>query len=601
MKKLWSLLLVVALVLSCVSVAFAEEEIITEIPRNEALYCNGQQWGTPNNWNIFALSNTGWPIGGNQRFIVYEALYMYNMLTGENEPLIADGDIEWEDDYNFLVHLKENVHFNDGTPLTSADVEYTYNIANEANGGYYTTWSGIWTYLEKCEAVDDYTVRFTIPEEPYNTVYVPAQLAFVRIVSKAASEALFEACDNDIAKVREQFVENPVATGPFKCYFYDETRVVAIRDDNYWGQAENMFGKLTEVKYYVHPLYNDNAAGNLAVAQGEIDVSQQFLPGIEELRTSLVDENGDPIIFTWYDEPPYQLGAGSPSLIFNLQEEGLKDPVIHKAIALCLDYEAIAQNAMAGYTEDIVPCFLNPTLYADYIDFDDEELQALMWDTTDLDGNLATANAMLDEAGYLDVDGDGFREMPDGSKIEWEAECPDGWSDWNASLELLCESAKDIGLNITTYFPESSVYVVDYQVGSFDILMYSPYGDLTAAQPWNAFYFAMYRGDVPDYGTEATHNFNRYGNDEMDELINQMASTDDMELKKEISTTLIKQWLVDLPTVQLMYRPSLFHTVYEGVWTGFSKNGDDTMVPPNDVMDGAGIKDLYNITLKNPE
>ena len=59
-----------------------------------------------------------------------------------------------------------------------------------------------------------------------------------------------------------------------------------------------------------------------------------------------------------------------------------------------------------------------------------------------------TMKALLDEAGYVDVDGDGMREMPDGSKIEWKAECPMGWSDWNASLEILCESAKAIGLNI---------------------------------------------------------------------------------------------------------------------------------------------------------
>ena len=160
MKKFWSLLLVVALVLSCASMAFAED--LTELPRNETVYVAGVHWGTPNNFNIFALSNRAWPINGEYRMLIYEGLYMYNMITNENEPLIAEGQPVWEDDYNFTVKIKENVHFSNGDPLTSADVEYSYNIANEANGGVYTTWSNIWTYFEKVEIVDDYTIRFTI-------------------------------------------------------------------------------------------------------------------------------------------------------------------------------------------------------------------------------------------------------------------------------------------------------------------------------------------------------------------------------------------------------------------------------------------------------
>ena len=595
MKKLWSLILALALMLTCC--AGIAEEVITEIPREEAMYMNGQCWGIPTNYNVFALSNTGWPVGGGERMLVYEDLYMFNMLTNENEPLIAESAPVWEDEFNFTVKIKENVHFQDGEALTADDVVYTFNIANEANGGYYTTWSSVWTYLEKVEKVDEYTVRFTIPAEPYNKLYVPAQLAFISIIPQHTSEKLFAECENDIAKVREHFgIVN--GTGAYKPYFWDETRVVAIRDDAYWGQAENMFGKLSEVKYIVHPIFVDNAAGNLAMEQGMIDIAQQFTTNQKGLH-EIVDENGTPLYKTWLDEAPYQLGAGSPSLIFNLQAdaEGLNDPIVHKAIALALDYEAIAQNAMDGQTKALVPCFLNPDLYDKYIDWDNEDLQNLMWDTTAVDDNLALANKMLHDAGYIDTDNDGIRELPSGAKHEWKAECPTGWSDWNASLEILCESAKKIGLNIVTYFPESSVYNVDLQTGKFDIIMNSPYGALNTAQPWNSFYSVMYRGDVPEIGTEATHNYNRYGNEEMDALINELAATDDLEIQKEIVTELIIQWLKDMPTVQLMYRPAYFHTSYEGVWKGMpSEATTGTAIPPTVNELNAGIKALYNLT-----
>jgi len=596
MKKLWSLVLVAVLVLSTCVVASAEDIDFTNIPREETLYWNGLQWGTPTNWNVLALSGTAWPVGDADRFLVYEALYMYNMLTNENEPLLADGDLVWEDDYNAVVKIKDNIHFNDGTPLTAEDVAYTFNIANaDAEGGYYTTWSNFWTYIAACEQVDDLTVRFTIKEEPYNIYMLPQLLANIRIISKAQFSALIDECGGDIDKVREEFVEHPVGSGPYIPAYYDETRIICVRDDNYWGQAENMFGKLAAPKYIGHGIYTDNAAGNMAFSNGEVDVSQQFMPDVWVLKEEMKDEEGNSLVTTWYDEAPYQLGAGSPSLIFNLQNPGVSDPVVHRAIAMCLDYEAIAQNAMSGYTEQMKPCFLNPTLFGDYIDWDDEELQELMWDTSDLDGNIEAANAMLEEAGYVDVDGDGMREMPDGSKIEWKAECPTGWSDWNASLEILCESAKKIGLNIVTYFPESSVWTEDNQTGNFDILMNSPYGSLSVAQPWYAFYSVLYSKDVPPIGEQATHNNNRYTNEEVDEMIDAMAGTDDMDELKEYTTAIIKQWLKDMPTVQLMYRPEMFETLYTGVWTGYGMNGDTKGATPQCCSDGVAIKNLYNI------
>ena len=91
MRKLWSLMLVAILVVSSFAVATAEEVDFTNIPRNETLTFAGFQWAPANNWNVLALSDTAWPVGDANRFLVYEALYMYNILTKENEPLLADG------------------------------------------------------------------------------------------------------------------------------------------------------------------------------------------------------------------------------------------------------------------------------------------------------------------------------------------------------------------------------------------------------------------------------------------------------------------------------------------------------------------------------
>ncbi len=604
MKKLLVLVLALCLVLSGAA-AFAE----LEIPRNETVTENGNQWGAPTSYNIYNTGSIAWPGSGGSRMLIYEALYMYNVLTNENEPLLADGPIEWEDDYNFLVRIKEAAHWNDGEDLNADDVVWTFESAKMVTQGY----SDFWTFAEKIEKVDDLTVRITIVKEPYNKYKVPSMLSGVSIRPEHIWRPIFEAnkLDDgtyDGSAIAEIWADNPdydycglspdgsethfvVSSGCYMVYYYDDTRIVCIRDDNYWGQDESMFGKLPAPKYYAHGIYSNNAAGDLAFQNGEVDVAQQFMASVWEIQDQLKDENGETLVHTYFDEKPYHLGYSMPSLVFNMNREGLNDYAVRKAIALSLDFESIATNAMSGYTNAIVPSLFNTYIYGQYLDETNEEYMALRWDTTDLDGNREAAKALLDEAGYVDVDGDGMREMPDGSKIEWKAECPMGWSDWNASLEILCESAKAIGLNIVTYFPESSVYTNDSQYGTFDIVMTSPQPGGTVANPWNWVYQILVTS-APE-GEYTPRNYGRYSNPKIDELANEAAATTDMDTLIEIYTEIDTIYLSELPTVPLMYRPGNFHTTYAGYWKGWASADDGTNTPPYNLHDYAGLKELF--------
>ena len=65
----------------------------------ESLYFGGQQWGEVNSWNpVGANQNNAMAIAGSaagSRTVMFETLYMYNFLTGEMVPLLADGDYSW--------------------------------------------------------------------------------------------------------------------------------------------------------------------------------------------------------------------------------------------------------------------------------------------------------------------------------------------------------------------------------------------------------------------------------------------------------------------------------------------------------------------------
>ncbi len=57
----------------------------------------------------------------------------------------------------------------------------------------------------------------------------------------------------------------------------------------------------------------------------------------------------------------------------------------------------------------------------------------------------------------LKIGADGWREY-NGKKLHYVATCPNGWSDWQAAIEVVAAAGKEIGIDITTNYPEWSVY-----------------------------------------------------------------------------------------------------------------------------------------------
>jgi peptide/nickel transport system substrate-binding protein len=97
-------------------------------------------------------------------------------------------------------------------------------------------------------------------------------------------------------------------------------------------------------------------------------------------------------------------------------------------------------------------------------------------------------------------------------------------------------------------------------------------------------------------------NWGGYKNPRVDELLKLIPAETDPAKLKEYYTELTKIYLTDVPSFSLMYRPQLFHTVNESVWTNFpnAEDGTNPPVPPMDLINGYSIAGLYNLKLVNP-
>ena len=425
------------------------------LPRNETLYSNGQQWGPVKCWNPYSSDcNNAMAIANqdNARVIMFETPYLYNMLDGKVYPLLADGDFTWNEDRTEITYkLKSAAKWSDGTQITAEDAAYSWAsyVKYETNSG-----NNYKEYIDTVEAVDPQTVLVKAKLGPdgkaVNPLLVENFVATVYVNQKAWTEVLEARAKGDAAAFKADGALDVVWSGPYTKFFYDDTKVVYIRDDEYWGQDASMWGKLPVPKYLAHQMFKDNAAGTTALQAGEVDVSQQFNSNVQDLWLN----QGLPIS-TYLPEAPYQIGASLPTAYYNLKSYGLDQVAVRKAIAMAVDYDTIVANAMTNQSatfEQVPRSLMNPTDGEQAL-YDHDAVADLQWAGKDIEG----AKALLDEAGIVDSDGDGWREY-NGKKLAYVATCPNGWSDWQAAIEVVAAAGKEIGIDITTNFPEWAVY-----------------------------------------------------------------------------------------------------------------------------------------------
>lgn len=570
------------------------------LPREETLYFNGQQWGAVVGWNPYSSNNNNALAiaqQDNARVIMFETPYLYNMLDGGQYPLLADGDFTWNDDMTEVTFkIKAAAKWSDGTPVTADDVAYTWASHVKYNT---PTGSANVDYIDAIEAVDAQTVvvkaKLDDAGKAVNPLLVKAYLSSNYVIQKAWTETLEARTGGDATKFLADPAEDVVYSGPYGKFFADDSKVVYIRNEEYWGQDASMWGKLPAPKYLAHTIFKDNAAGTTALQAGEVDVSQQFNSNVQDLWLKQ-----DLPISTYLPEAPYGIGASLPTAWFNLKSPGLDQVAVRKAIAIAVDYPTIIANAMTNQsaTFDQVPrSIMNPTAGEQAL-YDHDAVADLQWVGNDVEG----AKKLLDEAGIKDTDGDGWREF-EGKKLSYVATCPNGWSDWQAAIEVVAAAGKEIGIDITTNYPEWSVYqtVVTKSdaplAEGYDIFMMGANG-AGPTQPWGRVRGLM-SSEFIGMTTNWNGNFGGYSNPDADALIQAIpAMTDEAELKAAY-TELTKIYLTDVPSFTLMYRPQSFHTVNESVWTNYPHEGDGTTppVPPLDLTDGWSIAGLYNLEL----
>lgn len=274
----------------------------------------------------------------------------------EEVPTLANGGIG-KDGVTLTYHLRPHVLWQDGTPLTSADVAFTYRTltSNGINSPYTSFYR---TYIKSVTAPDPRTVVVTL-----NHPYSPA----VSRVFTGETDGLIlpkHVLEHSRDINTDPFGVNPIGSGPFRIDRWIHGSTIVLRAfDKYFEGAP----RLREIDVAVIPNQNTvlTMLGNheLDVA-GVVPAQYDTVAKLPGYRVELV--------------PSTTLRL----LTFNLKRSPFDDVAVRRALTLALDRSAITQATSAGIalpaTTLIPPSSWAYSAPADMLPFDPEAARAML-------------------------------------------------------------------------------------------------------------------------------------------------------------------------------------------------------------------------------
>lgn len=523
-------------------------------PREETLFTMGQAWGPPADWNPI----TDWSIATGTIGLVYETLFHYDPIEDEYLPWLAE-EGDWVDDDTYELTLREGLEWSDGEPLTAADVAFTLEIGEEDESVPAHT---MWEWLESVEAVDELTFRAEF-SDPRPVEWTGFLWESVIIPEHIFGEHAGQTVDDDEGNPQSALTaftnEDPVGSGAYVYHSHDEDRQVWEKREGWW--AEEHLDLEVAPTYVVDIVNTSNEVALGMMLQGELDISNNFLPGIDEIL------QGDFEVSTYYPEDPYMVGSNPTWMWPNHEREPMDDVEFRQALAHAINVEPIVETVYGGIVEAASPTGLLP-VWDEFIDDGLVEQEGFTYDPDQ-------ARSILEDAGYTEG-GDGFYETPDGDPIELEFVVQQGWTDWMEASRVIEESVQDAGINIQINFADPEAIDDMREDGDFDLLLNNEEG--LGHSPW---YFYRYLFEPPTGETQPEHNFGRYeDNDEVWGLIEELNRTDpeDTEAVAELTSQIQEIQLAELPAIPLWVN-GMWSQVNNQVWTNWPEEGSSTNMP----------------------
>ena len=548
--KKWAAAGLAALVAACavaVAVSFATggangasayPKLATALPRSQTLYMSGNQW-SPNN-DLNPAKNWDY-ITGLVGF-AYETPFRYDPLKDKFINWLASKG-EWTNHTTFVMTVRKGVKWSDGKALTPQDFLYSFNMLKLSTHPQHPLWTD--TALKSVK-VKGQTVVFTFGAHPGYQ-----QFDFYRFNVAIVPKHIFSRYSND-ALTTGNLKLPIVGTGPlvYKSGVGAQSQTVVWTKNPHWW-ATKALGLKIAPKYVVDIKNGTNAAALSNFVAGNIDLFNNFAP------KSAIHGSAK----TYYGKAPYHLAANTTWLFPNTERKPLGDSAFRHALAYSINMKQIIDKAYQGLVNKANPTGLLP-IWSKLIDNQVVQKYGFSY-------NATKAKNILKAAGYKDVNGDGYVENKDGSKIDLSIVVPNGWSDWMTAIQIIAANAKSVGIRLTPGYPEYATMTDDRGHGRFDLLLGND--RQYSNTPWT---YYQYIYQLPIKENQTNTNYERYKSSKAWNMtigLDKIPSTNGQARRTQMAR-LEKTFLQNLPVIPLWYNGmwAMFNTKYWKNWPSSS-------------------------------
>jgi peptide/nickel transport system substrate-binding protein len=329
------------------------------------------------------------------------------------------------------------------------------------------------------------------------------------------------------------------------------SNITYTANPHYWQQGEP---KIAKIQY---PAYTSNNTANDDLANGHAQWGAQYIPGIQAFYTSK-----SPNFHYWF--PP----TVNVSLIPNLTNSLLSNVKVRQAMSYAINRSQVSNIGESGYEPPANQAGIVTPTFSSSLD----NSAVASWGTG---YDPAKAKALLVSAGFH-LGSDGIMANAAGQKLQFTVINIGGYSDWVASMQVIQQDLKAIGIQITpdnlsnTDF-DADLYYGKYQLAYYDQQTFGP----SAYYELNNW---LNSANTAPVGKVAASNYERYSNPATDTLLNHYATTTDPAAQQTIMNQIQQVMLSAVPIIPVVEAVDWYQ--YDtGAFTGWPTSGNPYAQP----------------------
>lgn len=256
-----------------------------------------------------------------------------NTLTNVKPALAKSWDIS-PDGKTLTFHLRDNVTFHSGNPLTAGDVVWSMRRLLHLNLAQASVWKSYGfskkNIDQQIKALDDYTVQLTLPKanDPQLVIYSLGALGNLGVLDRKTVQS--HEVNNDWGN--RWLTTNEAGSGPFMLETWQAKDVLRMqRNPHYWREAPKM-------NRVVLRHFQESQTLRLMVEKGDLDIaSNMAVADINALRK----------------DPQLTVEAVQKGTVYyvamSMKEAHFANPKVREAVRYLIDYQGINKALMPGY------------------------------------------------------------------------------------------------------------------------------------------------------------------------------------------------------------------------------------------------------------